>query len=474
MGISGLCPGEAGDLKEVILKKKRTYPLLLLLPLALAFFLSSCRSHPPVRQEPVRQEKEKSSNRTARVIPPEDTAPLPYKTPFSPQALDDPAIKAQIASMTLEEKVGQLFIIAIRHTAWGKAAVKMDDYIRNLMLRCKPGGIILFSINFISPAQTITLINEYQKLSSLPLFICTDEEGGVVSRLGKNRAMEVFSLPPAAEIGKREDEALNEQAAYTLGRDLKALGFNINFAPVADVRRQGRKNVMGNRSYSSNPETAAKMAAAAVRGFRRAGIAPVLKHFPGHGNVSGDSHKGYTRSLSSAKELRSVDFLPFRRGIAEGVPMIMMGHISTPVLDESGVPASLSGKIQDGILRKELNFKGIIISDAMDMGAINRHRDSGEAALQALMAGTDIILMPENPQKAQKAIIEAIHEGKISMSRIDHSLRRILSLKMSLTGENPLFSDFFTVKNDKKTKEERQKELKRKLYPEKVAKIIVD
>ncbi len=398
--------------------------------------------------------------------PAPQASPPPYKNLFSPQALTDPAIQSQIASMTLEEKVGQLFIIAIRHTAYGQAAIKMDDYIRNILLSCKPGGIILFSVNFTSPEQTTALIQDYQKLSPIPLFICTDEEGGAVSRLGSKKGMGVFPLPPAGDIGKREDEALTEEASCTLGLDLKALGFNINFAPVADVRRQ-EKGIMGNRSYSSNPEVAAQMTAAAVRGFRRAGIIPVLKHFPGHGNVSGDSHKGYTRSLSSLEELRTVDFLPFRRGIAAGAPMIMMGHISTPVLDKEGSPASLSRKIQKDILRKELNFKGLIISDAMDMGAISQHKNSAEAALEALMAGTDIILMPENPREAQKAILKAIHQGKISIPRIDHSLSRILSLKMSLSAKNPRFSGFFNQKENYKPKKVRHKELKKKLYPEK-------
>ena len=340
-------------------------------------------------------------------------------------------VRKLMENMSDEEKVGQLFILAVRHTAYGKPALVMDSYLSSFMERYKPGGIILFSVNYASPRQTSELIDSLQQQSLIPLFICTDEEGGKVSRLGKMEDMEVYSLPPARTIGDMDSPAICEDAAYLLGLDLRELGFNVNMAPVADVSRDSAGGrVIGSRSFSSDPATAGIMTAAAVRGFNRAGIASVIKHFPGHGNVTGDSHNGFVRSLSTLEEFRSIDFEPFRRGIEAKVPFLMMGHIAAPALTGNDLPASLSPALQQEIVRKELGFEGLIISDAMDMGAISRSYSSGEAAVRALNAGTDIILMPENPLEARDAVLKALDEGRISRSRLDASVERILKLKM--------------------------------------------
>ncbi len=340
-------------------------------------------------------------------------------------------IKRLMEAMSDEEKVGQLFILAVRHTAYGKPALEMDSYLSAFMDRYKPGGIILFSVNYESPQQTKTLISSLQAESELPLFICTDEEGGKVSRLGNNKAMEVYSLPPARMIGSLNDPEICEEASYTLGMDLKELGFNLNMAPVADVSRNSAGGrVIGSRSFSNDPEKAGIMTAAAVKGFNRAGLASVIKHFPGHGNVSGDSHNGFVRSLSDSKEFRSIDFHPFQSGIEAGVPFLMMGHIAAPSLTGNDTPASLSPVLQQDIVRKELGFEGIIITDAMDMGAIKNSYTPGEASILAFNAGIDIILMPENPLEARDAILQALKNGEISRSRLNESVERILKLKM--------------------------------------------
>ena len=340
-------------------------------------------------------------------------------------------MKRLMEEMSDEEKVGQLFILAVRHTAYGKPALEMDSYLSSLMERYRPGGIILFSINYETPDQTKSLISSLQAHSRLPLFICTDEEGGKVSRLGKKKEMDVYPLPPAREIASLGSPAICEEAAYTLGLDLIELGFNVNMAPVADVSRAGAAGrVIGSRSFSKDPETASVMTAAAVSGFTRAGIASIVKHFPGHGNVTGDSHNGFVRSLSSSDEFHSIDFEPFRAGIESGVPFLMMGHIAAPTLTGNDIPASLSPVLQQEIVRKELGFEGLIITDAMDMGAIKNNYSPGEAAVKAVNAGVDIILIPENPQEARDAILKALKDGSISRSRLDESVQRILRLKM--------------------------------------------
>ena len=185
-----------------------------------------------------------------------------------------------LSGMTLDEKIGQLFILAMRHTAYGEPALAMDDYLKEYINKYKPGGIILFSLNFETPDQTRKLIAGLKETSGTPLFITTDEEGGKVSRLGKQTNMNVISLPPAEELGKRGDPELVKKATMVLAADLRDLGFNMNMAPVADVTRHISPDVIGTRSFSTNPETAAEMVAAAVKGYQENRISSVLKHFP--------------------------------------------------------------------------------------------------------------------------------------------------------------------------------------------------
>jgi len=346
-------------------------------------------------------------------------------------------INEMIAGMSLDEEIGQLFILAVRHTDNGKPALSVDERVKTFMDDYKPGGIILFSINFQTPDQTIKLINDLQAISRYPLFITTDEEGGKVSRLGRLPRMDVVSLPPAAELGKRKTPALTEKSTEVLGLDLRELGFNMNMAPVADVVVPGEPNPIGNRSFSSNPEDAGSMTAAAVKGFLKAGISPVLKHFPGHGNVGGDSHLGAVTSRSSRSEFYKRDFIPFLMGMDAGCNFIMIGHISAPALTDKQEPASLSYDIQTRILRQELGYKGLIITDAMDMGAITNNYNPGIASLKAFHAGTDLILMPENIPAAQKSFKDAIASGTLSRERLEDSVRRILKVKM----DNRLFDE---------------------------------
>jgi len=338
-------------------------------------------------------------------------------------------VKYVIDRMSIEEKIGQLFMLALRRTPEGKPILNTDNYVRTYMNTYKPGGIILFGVNFESPEQTKALIRGLQGNSRIPLFISTDEEGGAISRLGKVPGMGVTHLPSAWEIGKSADAALAEKNASVLARNMAELGFNMNMAPVADVRRPGHDDVIGVRSFSSDPLTAAYMTASVVRGFEKNSISAVLKHFPGHGNVTGDSHTGPVQSLSSLQEFREIDFVPFIAGIKAGADFVMVGHIAAPALTGSIIPASLSSEIQTRILRGKLGFEGVIISDSMDMKAISMKYTPGEAALQAFLAGTDILLMPHYVPSAQAAMIQAAKDGTISSERLEDSLARILRLK---------------------------------------------
>ena len=409
------------------MKKFKQFPLLFLL------ILFSCRTM-----------QEEIPNGQNPALPPVENAP----TASSAETKDEQeSIRLQalriLSAMPLDEQIGQLFILAMRHTASGQPALELDTYLQNYLDRYKPGGIILFSINFENPGQTRKLIADLQAYSPAPLFITTDEEGGKVSRLGSQKDMEVLSLPPAGELGLLGDPYLVEQASSVLAMDLRDLGFNMDMAPVADITRNRPPDVIGNRSFGTDPELAGEMVAASVRGFQKNNVSSVLKHFPGHGFVNGDTHSGMVEAKGDILDFENIDFVPFIKGIAQGVDFIMTAHIQARALTGSDEPASLSRKIQTEILREQLGFKGLVITDAMDMGAISRFWSPGEAALKAFSAGADMILMPGNIPEAQKAIKTACLEGTISKERLEDSLIRIISTKIrrGLFEERPVFID---------------------------------
>ncbi|MDC7239801.1 MAG: glycoside hydrolase family 3 protein [Spirochaetales bacterium] len=341
----------------------------------------------------------------------------------------DYLVDSLLGQMSMEEKIGQIFMLAIRHTANGRPALELDDYLKAYMDRYIPGGLILFTINYSSPEQTRRFISDLQDHSPYPLFITTDEEGGQVSRLGSTPGMNVVHLPSAYELASTGDPEINRYASSVLAMDMRDLGFNMNMAPVADLRTYGRGDMMRARSFGNDPGIVGRMTAASVEGFQEYGISSALKHFPGHGNASGDSHDGAVASLSSLDDFYNREFESFRMGIEAGADFVLMAHIAAPSLTGDNTPASLSYKIQTEILREELGFEGIIITDAMDMGAIKSHYSPEDAALMAFSAGTDIILMPENIPSAQLAIKEAVTDGRITINRLNSSVKRILSLK---------------------------------------------
>ncbi len=367
-------------------------------------------------------------------------------------------IRFVIDSMTLEEKIGQLFILPIRHTSEGRPALTMDSYLSSYMERYKPGGLIFFSLNYRNPEQIRGFIKDLQGLSNYPLFISTDEEGGAVRRLSAVDSMEVFSLPPAKEIASWGDPGLMEEAAYVQGMDMAALGLNLNMAPVADVSRGGPKDAIGNRSFGSDPNVVALFTVAGVQGLRNSGIEPTLKHFPGHGNVYGDSHNGAVQAQSTKEEFYSIDFTPFKKGIQAGVGFIMIAHVGAKALTGDYTPASLSYTIQTEILRGRLKYEGLIITDAMDMGAINTIYPSGEATLKAFLAGVDIILMPQDIGAAYQALTESYHKGEITEERLEASLNRIIRKKMEMDLFLP--KDLSLLENGK---EERHRNLQNRI-----------
>lgn len=346
------------------------------------------------------------------------TENAPEKTPEEVKA---EYIQDIIDDMDAAEKAGQLIMADFRTNANGTGMTVLSDEAKKALQEYYIGGVILFAENLDTKEQTQQLTYDLQAAAHLPLFIGIDEEGGLVSRLKKSN-IEHETFPPAAEM---EDVSW---AGTSIGSILGELGINVDFAPVADVNTNPDNPVIGTRAFSSDPQAAASKTAEFITAIQKMGVSACAKHFPGHGDTAMDSHLGETYVEHDMERLRSVEFVPFEQAITAGTDFIMAGHIKTPNATVDGLPATLSSEMLS-ILRNDLGFKGIIITDAMNMGAIVEAYGSGESAVMAVQAGVDMVLMPADLAEAAEALTEAIETGTVSEERITDALWHALSLK---------------------------------------------
>lgn len=370
----------------------------------------------------------------------EATVPTQAPTQTSTQPPEtEPAdpLEALLDRMTLREKVGQLFIVRPDALDPSLSAEQIDDSgapgvtaLSDAMaetLRQYPvGGIAHFAKNLVSPEQITRFNQELQEASGIPLFLCVDEEGGPVARLANHKAFNLPRYKNAAAISS-ETEALD--MGRTIGSYLAEYGFNLDFAPVADVNTNPANPVIGTRAFSSDPETAAALASAMAQGLREKGILAVFKHFPGHGDTAEDSHSGIAVTYKTSEEMDTCEWLPFRQ--AGSGDLIMVGHIAAPNITGDLTPATLSRQIVTGILRETLGFEGLIITDSLTMGAVIQSYSSGEAAVAALRAGCDLLLMPENLGEAFGAVIAAVEDGTYPEEALNETVLRILRFKQA-------------------------------------------
>ncbi len=387
--------------------------------LMLVFNLAGCTQTP----EPVEDGSKAGGAKVEEAVQEEIQEVTKEKTP-------EEVIKQQVAEMSLEEKAGQVLFLALRHNQEGQPLLELDEEDKRIFQELKPGGIILFSENIHNNQQVNNLIEQMQAEAAIPLFMAVDQEGGRVSRLTVGE-MDFSETPSARAIGQTEDVDKALEAGKTLGKELKELGFNMNMAPVADVDSNPHNPVIGDRSFGNDPELVANMAMAMAKSMQLEGIIPVLKHFPGHGDTDLDSHVEAVVLNHPLDRLVAVEFLPFRRGVSLNMPVIMTGHIEIKALDE-GVPATLSSVLVTDLLRSEWGYQGVVITDALEMGAIRQRWTSGEASLKALQAGVDLLLMPENPFEAHEAIVEAVSGGVLPVEQLDKAVIHILELKMKI------------------------------------------
>ncbi len=334
-----------------------------------------------------------------------------------------------LADMTLWEQVCQLFIVTPELLTGVSVATQAGETTRQALEEYPVGGIVYFAANILSRDQISAMILNSQSYSKIALFIAVDEEGGTVARIGNNSEMGTTSFPSMKTIGDTGDTQNAYEVGYTIGSEISELGFNLDFAPVADVDSNPDNPVIGDRAFSSDASVASAMVAAAVQGFHDGGILCTLKHFPGHGDTSTDSHEGYTELTKTLTELSETEFVPFEGGISAGADFVMVGHISVPQVTGNDLPATLSATMIS-ILRDDLGFDGLIITDSMQMEAITDRYTSGEAAVMAIQAGVDMILMPENLEEAVRGVYEAVLSGEITQERLEESVLRILETKI--------------------------------------------
>lgn len=338
-----------------------------------------------------------------------------------PSLVDD-----TLAGMTLHEKVCQMMFVTPEELTGEDGVTVAGDATRQALENYPVGGIVYFAKNLESQDQVKEMIDNSQKYSSIGLFVATDEEGGVVNRL-----MDTVGTTYIGSMYYYKDDG-DETAyenAYTIANDMSALGFNLDFAPVADVWSNPDNTVIGERAYSDDYAQAAELVGNAVKGFNDGGVMCTLKHFPGHGDTAEDSHYSSAYVHRTKEEIMADEMQPFRSGIEAGTEFVMVGHLIVPDIDE--VPATLSYKIATGILRDELKFEGVAITDSFEMESIADNYSVDDAVVMSVKAGMDMILQPKDMASAVNSIEQAVADGELSEDRIDESVRRILTLKES-------------------------------------------
>lgn len=349
------------------------------------------------------------------------------------------AVDERIGAMTLEQKVAQPFIVTPEALVEGVSQVtQAGDMTREGVTAHPVGGIVYFAQNLLDPEQTTTMLANvkqfYADAGNVAPFIAVDEEGGTVVRVADNEAFGAQDVGDASALGSAGDTEAAKRAAEQIADYLMPLGFNLDFAPVADVVDPLRSDTMGLRSFSSDAAVAADMVRAEVEGFRDKKMLCCAKHFPGIGAAAGDSHEGAITIEATNEELETVDLVPFRAAIEAGVPMIMVGHVSLPNIVGDSTPAPLSSAVVQGMLRDSLGYTGIIVTDSLSMGAITDYYTPAEAAVAALKAGCDIPLMPERLDEAYQGVLSAVQVGELTEERLDESLTRILTAKQEYFG----------------------------------------
>lgn len=388
---------------------------------------------------------------------PQPTAtPEPEGTPETPAAqtptetevpAEGDAIERYMQTLTLREKVGQLFFIRPDaldpaqtpgeiNSSETEGVKTLTDDMRAVLAAYPVGGVAIFGKNISDPETLRAFTAQLREATTVPMFLGVDEEGGPVARLANNAAFGLPKFESAAAVGASGSAAEAENMGRTIGAYLADYGFTVDFAPVADVYTNPANTVIGSRAFSTDAHTAAAMAGACAQGLASQGVLPVYKHFPGHGDTAEDSHNGLAVTYKTHDELAACEWIPYSANDLTGAA-VMVGHIAAPNVTGDLTPASLSGTMIRDYLRGELGFTGLVITDSMAMHGVTDAYSSGDAAIAAIQAGADVVLMPEVLSEAFDAVVAAVENGKISETRLNESVYRVLQYKQLYGIFNP-------------------------------------
>lgn len=368
----------------------------------------------------------------------EDTQVMEEDTGADELVIDEATVRASeyVAGMTLEDKIAQMFVVTPDALTGYTDVTAAGNTTKNAYNERPVGGLIYMSGNLKDSEQTATMLENMQTIATertgLPAFLCVDEEGGSVARIAGKSGFDATDVGTMSAIGATGDSQNAYNAGNVIGKYLDELGFNVDFAPVADVLTNEANTVIGERSFGTDSQLVAQMVTSELKGLSDAGICGTVKHFPGHGATAEDSHEGAAISERSLEELMAEELVPFQSAINEGVNFVMVGHIAVPNVTGDNTPASLSERMITDVLRTQMGYRGIVITDAMNMGAITDNYSADEAVVKAVQAGVDIILMPDDYETAYNGLLEAVSNGTISEERINESVIRIVKVKQQI------------------------------------------
>lgn len=428
------------------MNKKRKSPLWMLVPMGVIIVVLSIvlivitlksgnqRTETASASHTQSGEMEEESVNAADTIQenPKETDTGPAQVYVSPDISRE--VKDKVKSMSLEEKAAQLFFVIPEDITQVDAATVAGEDTKKAYEQYPVGGIVYFSRNIQGPDQLKEMLSKTQsyaeEIAGVPVFLGVDEEGGEVSRVAGNKNFSVTRYESMRAIGDSKDTSRAYDVGKNLASYLKELGFNIDFAPDADVITNSGNTVIGNRSFGEDPRLVGAMASQVVKGLQDNGVSACLKHFPGHGGTVEDSHEGRAYTDKTLEEMEAEELVPFQEGIKAEPDFIMAGHISIPKSLGDDTPASLSEQVLTGLLRDKYGYDGLIITDALNMKAVSGVYSPAEASVKALLAGADMLLMPDDFRAAYHGVLDAVEEGDLSEARIDASVERILRLKM--------------------------------------------
>lgn len=362
----------------------------------------------------------------------------------------DKKVKETMSKMTLDEKIGQMIVVTYE-------SYKMDNTLKNALIDVQPGGFLLFAENVSTYEETLKLIKEIKSYVKIPMFISIDEEGGSIQRLLKLKDYNITNIPFMYDIGSLDDLDITYNVGKVLAEELRVFGINLDFAPVIDVYSNKDNTVIGKRSFGTTPELVSKHGLSLAKGLEDNGVIAVYKHFPGHGNTAVDSHENLPIVNKTKDELLKNDLIPFIDAINNNASVIMIGHLAVPNITKDNTPASLSKALITDFLKNELNYSGLVVTDALNMKALTNYYSDEEICGKAVEAGVDILLMPSSSRKCLKSVQNALRKGLITEERINQSVEKILRLKYEKIVDN--YEEYLPV--DILGSEEHQKMIKK-------------